>query len=82
MHGKKRSPFRDEKKGMSNMAYNALQMEVIRQTEKEIGPPTKPGGWSLADKNKLQRSISNLKTVRKKYPIKDYSHKKDEYKVK
>ena len=78
MHGKKRSPFRDEKKGMSNMAYNALQMEVIRQTEKEIGSPP----HSTTEKSKLQRSISNLKTVRKKYPIKDYSHKKDEYKVK
>ena len=72
------SPLRDEKRSMSSMAYNALQMETIRQTEKEIGPPP----HSRTEKDKLQRAVSHLQTVRKKYPIKDYSHKKDEYKVK
>ena len=85
MHGKKRSPFRDEvKKPIHNlnMLANQAQFKNIKDVEKEIGPPDKPGGWSKEEKTKLQRALSMLKATRKKYPIPDYSHKKDEYKVK
>ena len=61
---------------------NIIGFENIKRVEDEIGPPDKLGGWSDEEKAQLQYALNKLKSTRKKYPIKDYSHKKDEYKVK
>jgi len=64
--------------GVSNMVMNKIAMNRIKKVEEEIGNPSK---WTKGDKNKLQKSLNTLKTVRKNYPISDSSHEEDEYKV-
>ena len=76
-------PFKEEeKKPNLNMIANIIGFENIKRVEDEIGPPDKLGDWSDEEKAQLQHALNKLKSTRKKYPIKDYSHKKDEYKVK
>ena len=79
-----KSPLKqgDQNVGVSNMVMNEIAMNRISKVEKEIGSPDKPGGWSDKEKNKLQHSLDILKSVRKRYPITDYSHKEGEYEVK
>ena len=86
MHAKWRSPFKQKPNvGVSNMVMNEIAMNRIKKVEEKIGRPPntvpyKP--WSEKEKGELQASLNTLKAVRKDYPIPDYSHKKDEYKVK
>ena len=64
--------------GVSNIVMNKIAMNRIRKIEEKIGDPSE---WTQEDKNNLQQSLNTLKTVRKRFPISDSSHKKDEYKV-
>ena len=64
--------------GVSNIVMNKIAMNRIRKIEEKIGDPS---GWTQGDKNKLQKSLNTLKTVRENYPISDSSHKEGEYKV-